>query len=414
MKSGQFCTILLCIGVLYSCSTQIESDWKGPQRNGIYHETGLLKEWSGNGPELLWRYDSLQMGHSSPAVTNDAIYLTGMPDSTTGILYCLDLEGNLLWKVIYGEEYKISYTGSRSTPVVTSRELYLMSGAGEIICYDIKKREKKWSIHMIGKYSDSIPKYGHAQSILIAGNKLYCTPGGEEFNVICLHRKTGELIWSSRANGEPATYSSPILINRNGHEILVTVTNESIVGISANNGNLLWSIPYKPLFVRHVNTPVYYGGKIYMATDAHNNEGGIISIALNDSGTEAQIHWERNDIRNLLNGFIVHDNLLFTPAYRKKDWQCLDAETGQTIHTWTGYVDGTLTYADGLFYVLANDGEVRLCRNSETGFNTISSFNLDISIYYPFAPLWAFPVIKNKRLYIRHKGSLFAYNISSC
>lgn len=399
--------------MFHSCTTQIESDWKGPHRNGKYPETGLLKEWPDKGPDLLWRYDSLQMGHSSPAVTKDAIYVTGMPDSTTGILFCLDLEGNLLWKDTYGEEYRISYTGSRSTPVVTSCELYLMSGAGEIICYDIKKRKKKWTKHMVGAYSDSIPKYGHAQSVLIDGNKLYCVSGGDQFNVLCLHRKTGNLIWSSRGNGETATYSSPTLINHNGHEILLTVTKESILGISSDSGNLLWRIPFKPLFVNHVNTPIYEKGTIFMATDAYKNEGGIIAIALNPEGNEAHILWERKDIRNLLNGFIVDDNLLYTPMYRKSDWQSLDVQTGQTVDTWEGYVDGTLTIADGLFYVLANDGKVLLCEDTGTGLHAISSFQLDISIYDPFAPLWAFPVIKDKHLYIRHKGALFCYNISS-
>lgn len=413
MKPRQFGSILILIGALNSCSTHIESDWKGPQRNGIYPDTGLLKQWPEKGPELLWQYDSLNMGHSSPAVTDDAIYLTGMPDSTTGILYCLDKDGNLLWKDIYGEEYRISYTGSRSTPVVTSRELYLISGAGELICYDIIKRAKKWTKLIAGELSDSIPKYGHSQSVLIDGNKLYCIPGGEESNVICLHRKSGELIWSSNANAEQSTYSSPILIEHNGFEILVTVTNESIMGLDSNTGFLLWSIPFKPLFVRHVNTPIYYQGKIFMATDAYKNKGGIIAIQLNTEGNEAHILWERKDIRNLLNGFIVHEGLLFTPTYRKKDWQCLNVETGQTKYTWKGYVDGTLTFADGLFYVMANDGKVLLCKSSDTEFQTISSFQLDISIHDPFAPLWAFPVIKDKRMYIRHKGKLFCYNISS-
>lgn len=413
MVLKQYLLLFSIIIALKSCATKIESDWKGPQRNGKYAETGLLKKWPENGPELLWRFDGLQMGHSSPAVTKDAIYITGMPDSTTGMLYCLGLEGNLLWKDKYGEEFRISYTGSRSTPVVTSKELYLISGAGEIICYDLRKRKKKWTKHMVSQYCDSIPKYGHAQSVLINGNRLYCTPGGKEFNVVCLHRKTGNLIWASKANRERATYSSPILIHHNGNEILVIVSNDSILGIDTNDGVLLWSIPFKPLFVRHVNTPIYHEGNIYMATDAYNNEGGFIAIELNTKGNKAKMLWERRDIRNLLNGFIVHDDLLFTPTYRKKNWQALDVGTGKTVSTWEGYVDGTLTYADGLFYVLANDGQVLLCENTDKGFEAISSFQLDISIYDPFAPLWAFPVIKGKRLYIRHKGKLFCYNIAS-
>jgi hypothetical protein len=93
-------------------------------------------------------------------------------------------------------------------------------------------------------------------------NTLYCVPGGDQFNVLCLHRTTGDLIWSSRGNGEPATCSSPALINHNGHEILVTVTKESNLGINTDSGNLRWSLPRKPLFVNHVNAPIYKNGTI--------------------------------------------------------------------------------------------------------------------------------------------------------
>lgn len=409
------CIIATISGAIlfWSCSNEIESDWKGPFRDGIFYESGLLKEWPADGPELLWRYDGLHMGHSSPAVTKENIYVTGMPDSTTGVLYCLDLQGNLLWEEVYGEEYKTNYTGSRSTPVVTNRALYLLSGAGEIVCYDLKSRSKKWVLDLVGEYADSIPKYGHAQSVLIHGHKLYCTPGGEKFNVLCLNRKSGDLIWSSKGNGEKPTYSSPILANHNGREILVTVTQNSILGLDARDGNLLWTIPFPSLFVNHVNTPVYYKGKILMATDAIRKEGGIMAIELNSDGSKASPLWQRTDIRNLLNGFIIQDDLLFGSFYMRNDWYCLDVETGKTVSTWKGYPYGTITFADGQYFVLTNDGNVLLCEGSDQGFRNISKFQLDISIYYPFAPLWPLPVIKDKRLYIRHKGSLFVYNIAA-
>ena len=179
-------SIFLVIPVLFlfSCRPNPASQWRGPERNGIFHETGLLQEWPENGPELLWRYDSLMMGHSSPVVTDDAIYITGMPDSTSGYLFCLSHRGELLWKELYGEEYKTSYTGSRATPTIAGNLLYLESGFGEVICFDLKTRNKSWSFQMKENFGVDPVNYGNAESLLIHKNKLFCTPGGKDQSIV--------------------------------------------------------------------------------------------------------------------------------------------------------------------------------------------------------------------------------------
>ena len=145
MKYQRFYLLLILIPLIYSCSNDIDSQWKGPDRNSIYPETNLLQKWPEGGPELIWRYDSLGMGHSSAAVTKEAIYITGLADSTEGILYCLDLKGNLLWQDNYGTEWTQNFIGTRSTPTVVGNHLYFISSLGEINCYDIKERTKVWT-----------------------------------------------------------------------------------------------------------------------------------------------------------------------------------------------------------------------------------------------------------------------------
>ena len=401
---------LLLIPFIYSCANEIDSQWKGPNRNSIFSETGLLQEWPEGGPELLWRYDSLGMGHSSAAVTEKAIYITGMPDSTGGILYCFDLTGNLLWQDKYGKDWNINYTGSRSTPTVVGNHLYFIGSFGEIYCHDLRKHKKIWTKSYREDFKSQIMEYGIAESPLIEGNKFFCTPGGEEYNVVCLNRHSGDLIWSCKGNGEEATYSSSILADHNGRKILITVTLKSILGIDANKGELLWSIPHESGHVVHVNTPIYYEGKIYMASEASKVKGGFIAIELNKDGSDAKILWNKGDLRNMLSGFIILDNYIYSSMYRQNDWHCINALTGETVYTWKGGY-GSITYADNRFYILGSMGAAVLCEGSPKEFKTVSKFRLDIKPYYPFALLWAPPVIKDKRLYIRHKGSLFVYNI---
>jgi outer membrane protein assembly factor BamB len=403
--------LFMLLPLIYACSNEIDSQWKGPDRNSTFSDTGLLQEWPEGGPELLWRNDSLGIGHSSAAVTNEAIYITGMPDSTDGILYCFDLDGNLLWQDIYGKEWNINYTGTRSTPTVVGNHLYLISSFGDILCYDLEKHKKVWSRSFQEDYNSQIMEYGIAESPLIEGKKLYCTPGGKEDNVICLNRLSGDVIWTCKGNGENATYCSSILVNHYGNKILITVSEKSILGIDAKKGELLWSVPFESGHAVHVNTPVYYEGKIYMASEALNGKGGFIAIEITNDGSEATILWEREDFRNMLSGFIIRDNYIYSSTYREDDWHCLNALSGETKYTWKGGY-GTISFADNRFYILANMGAAVLCEGSPEEFNTISIFRLDIQPYYPFSLLWTPPIIKDKRLYIRHKGSLFVYNIA--
>jgi outer membrane protein assembly factor BamB len=405
--------LILCFfaNALFSQSPNVESEWKGPDRNSIYQENGLLKEWPEEGPGLLWRFEGLNMGHSSPAVTDDAIFITGMPDSVTGILYCLDHQGQLIWEDKYGDEYKSNYMGSRSTPVIAGNQLYIVSGAGEVICYDIDQRKKSWTVSFIPDYHDSIPQFGYAESVLIDGDRLYCTPGVKEHAVICLDRVSGELNWSSATNGDKPTYTSAMMVNHEGNKILVIVLENSMLGMDPTNGDLYWEIPYQPAYGSHANTPVYYEGMIYMGSSVKGDNGGFIALQLLEGGKQAAVQWTSKEIANFLSGFIVRDGKIYTNKGRKKGWFCLDAMTGETLYSWEDYKEGIPLFADESFYVFCEDGSVHLSREQGNSMEIISSFKLDISTINPFAPLWATPVIKNKKLYIRHKGSLFAYDI---
>jgi outer membrane protein assembly factor BamB len=183
--------------------------------------------------------DSLGLGHSSAAVTNDAIYLTAMPDSTGGVLYALDLDGKMIWQDKYGVDWNTNFTGTRSTPTVTGDHLYFISGFGEIYCYDIRKKEKVWTLSFLEDFKVEPLKYGISESPLIDGQWFYCTPGGKENNVVCLNRITGEVIWTSKGMEEETSYPSSILIEHNGNKMLICVTKESIFALDHRNGGLL-------------------------------------------------------------------------------------------------------------------------------------------------------------------------------
>ena len=229
--------------MILSCNSQTDksSQWRGPDRKGIFYENELLNAWPENGPELLWSFEGLEAGHSSPGIGSNRIFINGMPD-TIGVLYSFDMDGNLLWQKEYGQEWHINYTGSRSTPLVVNDLVYLVSGMGEVYCFNAENGNLVWSVDMLKKFDGKNIQWGITESVLIDGDQLICTPGGEEFNVVALNRFTGETIWTSIGHSEPSAYCSPVLVEHHNRRLVVTMTATSVLGIDADTGELYWRV----------------------------------------------------------------------------------------------------------------------------------------------------------------------------
>ncbi len=401
------------IFVLASCAEHRAdiSQWRGPNRNGIYNETGLLKKWPETGPEMLWSFEGLGYGHSSAAVTGKNVFVTGMKDTTgsDGILYSFDKNGNMLWAKNYGADYNLMFHGPRSTPVVVGNLVYVESGMGKVYCLDAGNGQEIWSVDFIKDLGvDSIIQFGYAESVLIDGDRLICVPGGKENNVVALNRFTGEKIWSSTGNGEQATYNSPILIDYNNQCLVIAMTAESIMGIDAWTGEMYWRIKHTQLNKIHANTPVYSNGKILVATPDPKDTSGMVLIQLSEDGKDAKVVWRNKKLRSFMGGLIKIDTCIYASAYLRNDWQVLNWNTGEMIVRNKDLGGGPVIYADGLFYCYAErDGEMALMSANPEKIEIVSRFKVPMGTQEH----WAHPVIDDGRLYIRHGDALMAYDI---
>ena len=189
---------LASLAILQSCQQKNikhqNSQWRGENRSGMYlNETGLLKEWHVDGPELLWHFDGLGDGYTSVAIANEKIYVTGLTDEKL-ILYVLDLNGKLINKKEVGTEWTLNYVGSRCTVCVNEGKLYIGNALGHMYCLDEETLEQIWKVELIEDYGGKNLKFGMTESPLIVGDKIFLTPGGETHNMVALNKHTGELI----------------------------------------------------------------------------------------------------------------------------------------------------------------------------------------------------------------------------
>ena len=412
---NKYFSIFIAFLLFASCRQQNPAEvenaqWRGPARDGIYPETGLFKEWPEEGPQLLWSFEGLGAGHGSPVVAGDFVYVTGIPDTikSEGVLYKLDLKGNLIWQKNYGPDFSENFPGARSTPTVAGDLIYIESGSGAVYCLQTSTGNTVWSVDFYNDLGADSVQFGYSESVLIHGDRLFCTPGGKTNNVVALNRFTGEKIWASAGYREQATYSSPILFNHNGNPLLVNLTASSIIGLNAETGEMYWRVHQFQDNKIHANTPIYHNGKVLVSSASRRDSSGLVLLQLSDDGKQADIVWRNKEIINLMGGVVLMDGYIYGSSYLQARWFCIDWQTGETKYIARELGGGNIIWTDGLFYCYAErEGEIALVEATPEEFRVISKFTVPLGT----AEHWAHPVISNGMLLVRHGDALMVYNI---
>jgi outer membrane protein assembly factor BamB len=386
-----------------SITAQVAENWRGQERTGVNNETGLKQEWPAGGPQMVWSYEKLGEGFTSPVFANGRIYLTGM-EGQTGYLYVLSSQGALEKKYPYGPEFHQSYPGSRSTPAIAGKHAYIISGHGRLVCMDTGNGAIVWEKDLFGDFDGSNLRWGFTENLVVDGDRIFCTPGGKKYNIVALNRHNGAVIWASEGSGRLSAYCSPLLVDHNGRQLLVTMMQNDIVGIDASSGRMLWTHPHANMRNIHPNTPVYYRGSIFAVSGY--GMGGV-KLRLNEPGDAVTEIWFNSDMDNQIGGVVKVDGRIYGSGDRNRRWFSVDWETGETIFSSREIDKGTVIWADGRLYCYTERGELALIEPSPEGF--IIRGQVDIT--KGSAQHWAHPVIDNGILYVRRGNALMAFNI---
>lgn len=403
MKRKISSLVLFFIFFGLSVSSQNASGWRGLKGDGVYPETGLLKEWPADGPEIIWHFEGLGEGHSSPAVANNLIYLSGMVERT-GYIFALDFNGKLQWKVPYGEEFTESYPGARSSPVISGDLLYIYSGNGVLTCMDSKTGAVKWRKDAFNDFDGKNITWGVTETILIDGDVVYLTPGGKKNNVVALNRYNGNLIWSSPGKGDQSAYCTPLLVELPARKLLVTHTGDHIIGFDAEKGNMLWSYPQTNRYKVHANTPIYNDDGLFCFSGY--GQGGV-KLNLSEDGSSVEKVWFNEELDSRIGGMVVLDGFLYGSGDKGREWRCVDWKTGEEKYASTDLAKGVVIAADGMLYCYSERGELALVKATPDSFDIKSRTKVELGT----AQHWSHPVIDNGRLYLRHGDALIAYKI---
>ena len=400
--------LLLSLTVLVICTeinSQETAQWRGPNRNGIYNETGLLRKWPETGPELLWHFKDLGDGHSSAAITSSGVFTTGMLNGT-GYVFAFNNDGKLLWKKDYGKEWSVNWDGTRSTPLIIKDKLIVMSSFGKLVCMNASNGAVNWSTELQKQYDGRNIEWGLTENLLFDGNTLYCCPGGIDANVIALDLNTGKLLWKSRGNGEKSAYGSPLIISLSNRKIIVAMMESSIQGIDAATGKFLWKHPQPNQYSVHPNLPVFIDGNLYCTSGY--GQGGVM-LKLSADGSSVTELWRNKSLDPRMGGVVVLDSKIFGSGDYTKKLLCIDWISGKELYSTQQLAPSNIIANDELIYVYSEGGIVALVEPKADSFNIISSFKVPFGT----AQHWAHLVINNKRLYVRHGNSLMVYDLAA-
>jgi outer membrane protein assembly factor BamB len=410
----------LIIQILLLLSQQLAaqsiSQWRGPDRNGVFPESGLLKSWPDNGPELLWVNDHLDKGLSSVSVTDREIFVTGLEDSTE-YLTALDLNGNRLWRLSYGLGGKSSYPDSRCTPTVEKDHVYLISGRGKVVCVNRSEKKIQWEVPAFEKFQGNHWIWGIAESPLIVDDKVIYTPAGPQTTMVALDKNTGEPVWETQSLNDTSSFVSPILIHFGGNKIIVNITINYILGVDADDGRILWNVKYSDIQTATFHlwaprnsciTPLYHDGYLFIRS-GYDHVG--VMFKLTNEGNDIKQVWV-NSVLDCHHGQVVRvGNYIFGANWidnQKGNWCCVDWTTGNTIYEKEWHTKGSIIAVDNMLYCYEERrGNIALVEPSPDDFKIIGSFRITEGI----GPHWTQPVIRYGVLYIRHGNALMAYDI---
>jgi len=381
-------------------------EFHGRGRTNISPETGLLKKWPEGGPALLWKYSQCGNGYSGVSIADGMIFTAG-DFGDVEMLLALDLDGKPLWKSPNGEAWHGASPGSRTTPTYDEGVLFHMNPHGRLAAYEARSGKPVWAVDLKSRFDARFGVWSLAENVIVEGEKVLCMPGGPKGRVVALDKRTGKTLWANTQIEHTAAYCSPAVVDYGGVRQLITMTQQSVLGVDVQTGKLLWSAPFVPKSPQNALTPVFRDGYVFVAC-GHSSGGTVMKIDL--EARTAKTVWYRQDLDNCHGGAVLVDGKLFGCGCRAggKNFYCVDYLTGRTIQLDSTLGKVGITCADGMLYALNHRGTMSLVGIRPDGFDVVSQFELQKR---PDNTYISHPVVCGGRLYLRGEQHLFVYDV---
>jgi len=382
--------------------------FRGPNRDDISADTGLLKEWPKDGPPLVWQATGVGEGFSSVAIAGGKVYTLGNRDGNTYV-HALDRSnGKMLWSARVG----VAGGNLGSTPTVDGDRLYAIGQDGDLVCVSVSDGAVRWHKNFKRDFGGEPGGWNYTESPLVDGDKIVCTPGAKDGLLVALNKLSGDVVWkcASPFAESAAAYSSIVVADVGGIRHYVQLTAGGVVGVAAKDGALLWSYDRLGHNTANIPTPIVLRDQVFCSA-GYGKGGALLQLAADGDRVRAKEVYLNPELTNKHGGLVVVGDYVYGDRDDSGRPFCADVKTGKVVwrkeERGPGRGSAAVTYADGHLYFRFDNGIMALVEASPTGYKEISTFKIPNAT----SSSWAHPVVVGGKMYLREKDTVWCYDV---
>lgn len=379
------------------------SQWRGPNRDGVSRETGLLEQWPPGGPPLAWQASGAGIAYSSFSTSGGRLYTLGARDDVEYVMAFDRATGKKLWETPNGRRFRNEQgDGPRSTPTADGNVIYAFGGSGELSCLDAASGRKIWTVNVVQKFGGVTPYWGYSESPLVVGDRIVLNAGGRRASIVAVDKADGSTLWQQ--GGDEAGYSSPVLLRTGSLQQVVFFTASRGLAVDPRDGRVLWSHERASNRTANIATPIVRGNKVFFSSDYGTGAVLVDVRAAGNFATANEVYFTR-DMRNHHASSVLVGTHVY--GFSSSILTALEFDTGDLAWRNRSVGKGSLIYADGRLYLYSENGVVGLADASPAGYVERGRFQLKTGS----SPTWSHPIITNGLLILRDQDRVYAYDV---
>jgi outer membrane protein assembly factor BamB len=392
--------------------------WRGPNRDAVSTEKGLLDRWE-EAPPLVWKAHGLGSGYAGAVVGDGLVCTMGERDGKMTVIAVSDKDGKEIWATEINETdvdaTTSGYSSPQSTPTMDGERVYALSPGGHLVCLQTTTGERLWEKSYKRDFGSRRPYFSYSESPLVDGDKLICSPGGAEAGVVALDKKTGAERWRCALSFQPknsfgSCYASMVLSHGAGVKQYVQFMAEGVVGIEAETGKELWRYSGTS-GLSNICTPIVRGDYVYIPCGYYAGSA-LLKLMPKGDGVEAkEVYFVGiNKLRTDSGGAVLVGDYLYASDVSSGSPQCIEFSTGKMM--WPrkrspGSGAAAVVYADGHVYFRYENGVMLLVAATPGKYQLKGQFQTPGNE----RECWAHPAISNGRLYLRNDDTIYCYDL---
>ncbi len=397
--------------------------WRGPNRDSIAKESGLLAKWPETGPPLAWKASGLGGGFSSLSISGGRIYTLGDREGSQQVVAMNLADGKIAWTAKVGPVWQDEYGGPRGTPTVDGDRIYALGTDGDLVSLQAATGKEVWRKHLERDFGGQMMSgWRWSESPLVDGDRLIVTPGAAKATLVALDKKTGKEVWRAAVppigekGADGAGYSSVVISNGGGVKQYVQLTGRGVVSVRAQDGKFLWGYNKVANDVANISTPIVRGDHVFAST-GYRTGSALLKLSRAGDGVKAEEVYflDAKTLQNHHGGLVlIGDHVYGGHGHNRGYPICVEMATGKVAwggegvepnHGGTG--SAAVTAADGHLYFRYQNGRMVLIQATPQGYQLKGAF----SIPNVNQPSWAHPVVAGGKLYLREQDNLYVYDL---